>query len=53
MHTFVSATEMVWAIKSEHSLSMAQSKITHSVTILVRAGNLVLKQESVVKENVY
>ena len=53
MHTFVSANEMAWAVTSKHSLCKAQQKITHSVTILARAGGLVLKQESVVKGHMY
>jgi len=43
MHTFVPATEMAWAVTSEHSLCKAQQKITHSATILARAGGLVPK----------
>lgn len=47
VHTFVSATEMAWAITSECSLCKAQQKITHTVTILATAGywnkNLLLR----------
>jgi hypothetical protein len=53
MYIFVSATEMAWAVTSEHSLHEAQQKITNSVTILARAGGLVLKQKSVVKGHMY
>jgi len=53
MHIFVSATEMAWAVTSEHTLCKAQQKITHSVTILAGTGGLVLKQESVVKGHMY
>jgi hypothetical protein len=51
MHTFVSATEMIWAVTSKCSLCKAQQKITHTVTILARAGGPVWKKESVGKGN--